>query len=207
MPKETYFNLPEEKREKLLRVIIDEFAQHDYKNASVSKICEQAGIAKGSFYQYFTNKKDMYRYLLSHIGESKMAYFAKYQHLLEQGDTFDFLRAVYAMGVEFTYYNPKLYAIGKMFMHLNDHQKKDFMGDQSSQSDAYLADMFQKGQAAGVIRDDLDVEFLVRMLTNLSNSVSEYYMLSLDDEAIDKDTFLNAANSMIDLLENGIKKQ
>lgn len=207
MPKETYFNLPEEKRRNLLNVIIDEFAEHDYKTASISKVCDKAGIAKGSFYQYFDNKKDMYRYLLSYIGESKMAYFAKYQAQVNMADTFDFLRMLYAMGVEFTYNNPKLFQVGKLFMNLSEAEKKDFLGEQTDQNDDYLANMFRQGQASGVIREDLDVMFLVRMLTDLSSSISEYYMFNLKKDQVDKDTFMNIANNMIDVLENGIAKK
>ena len=58
MPKETFFNLPEEKREAILDIVIKEFSDNDYKNVSVSRIVKRAGIAKGSFYQYFEDKKD-----------------------------------------------------------------------------------------------------------------------------------------------------
>ena len=69
MPKQTFFNLAESKRDAFLELAIDEFAKNDYKNASISRIVEKAGIAKGSFYQYFENKADLYLYLiqLSHI--------------------------------------------------------------------------------------------------------------------------------------------
>jgi len=207
LPKETYFNLPEEKRQNILKVIIDEFAEHDYKTASISKVCEQAGIAKGSFYQYFDNKKDMYRYLLSYIGESKMAYFTKYQSQVDMADTFDFLRMLYAMGVEFTYNNPKLYQVGKLFMNLSEAEKKEFLGEQADQNDDYLANMFRQGQASGVIRAELDVMFLVKMLTDLSSSISDYYMFNLKKDQVDQDTFMNIANNMIDVLENGIAKK
>lgn len=207
MPKETYFNLEEVKRQKIMDVIIDEFAEHDYNTASVSKICEKAGIAKGSFYQYFDNKKDLYTYLLTYIGEQKMAYLAKYQGSLDMSETFDFLRMTYAMGVEFTYNNPKLYAIGKFFMHMSDERKQTFFGERLAQNDDYLANMFKKGVAAGTIRDDVDPYLLARMLTDLSNGISEFYAFNLNQNEIDTDTFMNIANAMIDVLENGIGKK
>lgn len=207
MPKETFFNLDEEKRQKIMVVVIDEFAAHDYKSASISKICQVAGIAKGSFYQYFENKKDLYSYILQHIGESKMAYFAKYQNEIDMGNTFDFLRMLYAMGVEFTYNNPKLFQISKYFMNMPDSEKKEFMGEQMDQNDGYLEDMFQQGKDADIIREELDVKFLARVLTDMSNSISEYYLFNLKKEEIEKDTFMTIANQMMDVLENGIRKK
>ncbi len=57
MPQATFFNLPEEKRQKILECALDEFAAHDYDSASVSKIVAKAGIAKGSLYQYFCRQE------------------------------------------------------------------------------------------------------------------------------------------------------
>jgi AcrR family transcriptional regulator len=64
MPKPTFLNLPEEKRQVFIKIALNEFADHDYHSASVSKIVEKAGIAKGSLYQYFEDKQDLFLYLL-----------------------------------------------------------------------------------------------------------------------------------------------
>jgi AcrR family transcriptional regulator len=64
MPKPTFLNLPEEKRSAFLKIALQEFANHDYNSASISKIVEKAGIAKGSLYQYFEDKQDLFLYLL-----------------------------------------------------------------------------------------------------------------------------------------------
>lgn len=64
MPKDTFYNLPVGKREQILDIAINEFAENAYDAASISKIVRKAGIAKGSFYQYFDDKKDLYRYLV-----------------------------------------------------------------------------------------------------------------------------------------------
>jgi AcrR family transcriptional regulator len=64
MPKETFINLPDDKRNRILNLAVQEFAAHTYKVASISNVVRKAGIAKGSFYQYFEDKKDLYRYLI-----------------------------------------------------------------------------------------------------------------------------------------------
>ncbi|HSL47195.1 MAG TPA: TetR/AcrR family transcriptional regulator [Anaerolineales bacterium] len=72
MPKQTFLNLPEEKRKAFLEIALDEFANNDYNTASVSKIVEKAGIAKGSVYQYFDDKQDLFLYLLDHANQEMM---------------------------------------------------------------------------------------------------------------------------------------
>ena len=73
MPKQTFLNLPEEKRKAFLEIALEEFANHDYNTASVSKIVERAGIAKGSVYQYFEDKQDLFLYLLDYANQEMMS--------------------------------------------------------------------------------------------------------------------------------------
>ena len=72
MPKQTFLNLPEEKRKAFIEIALDEFASNDYNTASVSKIVEKAGIAKGSVYQYFSDKQDLFMYLLDVANQEMM---------------------------------------------------------------------------------------------------------------------------------------
>jgi AcrR family transcriptional regulator len=71
MPLITFENLPEEKRKNIIDCAVDEFAEHDYSSASVSKIVAKAGISKGSLYQYFIDKSDLYSYLLDLASQQK----------------------------------------------------------------------------------------------------------------------------------------
>lgn len=64
MPTSTFFNLPPPKREKLLRAAVAEFARKPYGEVSVSRIIQAAEIPRGSFYQYFTDKSDLFRHVL-----------------------------------------------------------------------------------------------------------------------------------------------
>ncbi len=72
MPTDTFLNLPEDKRTALLAIALDEFAEHDYNTASVSRIVARAGIAKGSIYQYFADKRDLFLYLLEHATQAML---------------------------------------------------------------------------------------------------------------------------------------
>jgi AcrR family transcriptional regulator len=65
MPKPTFLNLPDAKRDRITELALDEFSTHPYRQASLSRIVARAGIAKGSMYQYFENKLDLYRWLVT----------------------------------------------------------------------------------------------------------------------------------------------
>lgn len=88
MPKDTFMNLNEEKREKVEKTMEKEFARATFEKASVSRIVKDAEIPRGSFYQYFEDKEDAIRYIVQkHISlEHKMMY----ELLLQtQGNIFD----------------------------------------------------------------------------------------------------------------------
>lgn len=64
MAKQTFINLPEEKRNKIIKSLKKEFSRASLKDALVSNIIKEAGIPRGSFYQYFENIEDSYYYVI-----------------------------------------------------------------------------------------------------------------------------------------------
>ena len=46
MPKDTFFNLPEDKRTLICHVAIDEFAAHPFDQASINRIVARHGIGE-----------------------------------------------------------------------------------------------------------------------------------------------------------------
>jgi len=65
MPTNTFFNLPAEKKHKILKAANKEFARVSLEQASIKNIVEDAEIARGSFYQYFENKQDLFEYIMT----------------------------------------------------------------------------------------------------------------------------------------------
>lgn len=57
MPKQTFLNLPEEKRKLITDTLIKYFSQKPYHEVDISDIAKECKVAKGSMYQYFENKK------------------------------------------------------------------------------------------------------------------------------------------------------
>lgn len=72
VPKPTFFNLTLEKQEILLDAAKKEFSRVSLYEASISNIIKDAGIPRGSFYQYFDDKEDVFFYLLEE--DSKRVY-------------------------------------------------------------------------------------------------------------------------------------
>lgn len=60
MAKESFYNLPEKKRQTVYNALLKEFETHILSEASVTDIVKLAGISRGSFYVYFENLEESY---------------------------------------------------------------------------------------------------------------------------------------------------
>lgn len=64
MPKETFHNLPDKKRKRIIDAARDELSAHDFSELSINRIVKDASISRGSFYMYFDDKHDLMEYLV-----------------------------------------------------------------------------------------------------------------------------------------------
>ena len=94
MPKSTFYNLNIEKREKIEKAIRNEFGKKSFSKASISNIIEEANIPRGSFYQYFEDKEDAIKYVISNFIEMEKRQMKK---ILEEnnGDIFETAIGIY----------------------------------------------------------------------------------------------------------------
>ncbi|MHC9532019.1 TetR/AcrR family transcriptional regulator [Dellaglioa sp. BT-FLS60] len=75
MPKKTYFNLDEDKQKRILNAAKEEFSRVPLAEASINNIIKTADIPRGSFYQYFENKEDLYFYYFDSIRQNQTKKF------------------------------------------------------------------------------------------------------------------------------------
>lgn len=94
MQSSTFLNLPAQKQEKLLEAATREFSQRPYNEASINQIIKDAGIPRGSFYMYFTDKEELFRYVLSGYVD-QMVMVLEEALLREHGDIFAALLRMY----------------------------------------------------------------------------------------------------------------
>lgn len=88
LPKITFFNLPEEKKQSLMHAIKQEFSRVPFYEASITNIIKTARIPRGSFYQYFEDKEDAFFFLLNELTKENKKNFI---YLLKKnsGDLFE----------------------------------------------------------------------------------------------------------------------
>ncbi len=70
MIKQTFYNLPKTKRERIYQAIKTEFDRVPLDKISINSIIKEANISRGSFYQYFDDKGDLYDIFADRVMDS-----------------------------------------------------------------------------------------------------------------------------------------
>ena len=185
MPKATFFNLQDEKRKLILDLAIEEFAQHDYKNASISNLVTRAGIAKGSFYQYFEDKRDLYLYLIQIAGEEKKRFLEQKTPPNPGMYLFDFLKWAMSEGARFEFSNPLLAQVAYRALFSDRPFGDDPFNQLQDMVMAYYLSLVQLGKSQGVIDVGLDDSLVVFLLSTIFNNFGKFVLESQKIEPTD----------------------
>ena len=215
MPNQTFFNLPEKKRQTITELAIAEFANNDYKNASVTKIVKQAKIAKGSFYQYFEDKKELYLYLVNLASNEKITFLQKAKPPESNLSFFPYLRWLFDVATQFDLTHPALSQIVYRSMYGNLPFRDEVLSITQASSDEYLKQLVKKGIERGDIAQNVDPDMAVFVINTLGEGLRQYIpnQLGLNtnelvEKRIKKDIDLKAIEQIFDdlfkVLKDGI---
>lgn len=129
MPTRTFEDLPEEKRRRVLDAAIAEFGRYGYDRSSTQRIVEAAGIARGSFYQYFKDKADLYKTLIVEVAEWKVSFLQPVIDRKEELGLFELIRELVRHSLEFVNTVPGLEALGRDLAAATSPEKKQIIED------------------------------------------------------------------------------
>ena len=167
MPKDTFFNLPPEKRARIAELAIEEFSEHPFNEASISRIVARAGIAKGSFYQYFENKLELYRWLVFGVVLQQKLEFVARRTAPEGAGFFKELEHIFLAGLQFGLAHPRLSRVASWLFHAspNDPALGALHAELRGRLFANHRSILEHGQRSGDVREDIDLDSAADFLT------------------------------------------
>ena len=176
MPKQTFLNLPREKRETIMNAAVEEFAEYGLENASTNRIVKNSGIAKGSFYQYFEDKQDVFIHLLDVIEQQEMEFFKDRHPPSTNLDTFHYFRWMLKTGMEFGLSHPRMVqAAWRVLLGEGLYYGKSF--DQYRQKTKHvLTTMIKAAIERGEVDPSVDVELAIMVMETWSNAITTYVL-------------------------------
>ena len=204
MPKQTFFNLPEDKRKTLIEAAEKEFSTVPLMKASISNIIKMAGIPRGSFYQYFENIEDLYFYLLNETTQKSKENFIL---LLKKHDG-DIIDAITEMYYQFLVQLPDEYEhtfLKNAFLNLThkaDYSLTDVFGAaDNNEHFKEITKLINKQRLN--IKEDKELYYILQIITAVvfRNFIEKFSKELTDDEAI------HNFKMEINLLKRGLYKQ
>jgi AcrR family transcriptional regulator len=174
MPKQTFLNLPEEKRQVIVNAAVDEFADYGFEGSSINRIVANSGISKGSFYQYFEDKMDVFRHLMDLLADEKTMFFKDKHPPSTNLDTFEYFHWMIKTGMEFSSIRPRLVqSISRVLLVEGMYYGKDFAEYHQMATDA-LAAMIKQAIKNGELDPSVDVDLAVMIMDTWSNVITTY---------------------------------
>lgn len=163
MPTETWWRLPEEKRERITAVAMAEFGARGFSAGSLNVIAQNAGIAKGSLFQYFEDKMDFFATICDAV--SSRIEQATLGEVDVEGPFFDVLRSILRRWV--TYFSTHPVEQRMAFAAANEvdgDARRAVRGVTNSHYNKALAPIVEGAKVRGEISDDVDPTLVISMI-------------------------------------------
>jgi len=149
----TFRQLPPDKQERVLDAALAEFADQGYQAASLNRLVAQAGIAKGSLYQYFPNKEGIFRHIFQFaLNQVRRTLTTVKEGTLEEG-FFGRLEKSLLAGVRFLREHPRIYSLYlKIQFDKNMPFREEFLAAVRRHAAEYFGSLVRRAKARGELR-------------------------------------------------------
>ena len=198
MPKNTFLNLSKEKQDKIINAAIEELKIRNYKEITIDNIVLKSSISKGSFYQYFINKDDLYKYIFSIYGEMKKEVLELLEIEPTEIELKSYLCKVVIHGQNFEEELDDNHMLKhKFFNECSQELKKELMADVIPKGIELVKNILEKYRKYGKIREKVNIDIAAYLIVMSVVSLDEYPYLRNNN--IEK-----TIEEMFDVIVNGI---
>lgn len=217
MPLQTFLNLPEQRRQEIIDVAIEEFALYEYDKASLSAIVKKSGVAKGSFYRYFESKKELYVYLIDYLIQKRLAFGGNLPHNTE-GNFFDILVENFTHKLQFDFEHP-VYSgfLHNVMQEKNGEELGTIQLDIRAKITRLVENLIKQRQQNGALRNDIPAGLMAYIVVQIQYGISDYlatrYSLNFRDNirqkkpifTIPAEEILQIVHQIVETLRCGIQ--
>lgn len=176
-PEAVYSNSQEETKSKIIEAATRVFGDFGYHNATIAKIAEEAGVAKGTVYWYFSGKEDLF---LGMIENGLAVLVAKLERIL--GDkTLEIKEQLRGFITAYLGFYQDQRHLGKVIaagvQGISSEFHKRMLGWQERFSLVNVK-LIQRGVAAGIIRSDMDPESMSMAFSGIISAMGSQYLFN-----------------------------
>lgn len=177
MPKPTFFNLKEAKRKAITDAFLQEFSNTAFDDASITTVVKALGIAKGSVYQYFEDKQDLFSYLIEYCSKTKLKYVGTLRRD-DYEDYWQYFRTLFEKGIQFDRENP----LQSAFLHnltksINSPSVVHLFHQMEVATFRHFVKTIEEERANGHFRADVNPETMGYLLYKAGVAIQEQVQL------------------------------
>lgn len=193
LPKDTFYNLSDDKKRKIFTAAVQEFSAQRFSEASINQIVKAAGIPRGSFYQYFSGKEDLFIYIFEEILKEKLEIIRQAETLNPDADVFEICMQATRATFEWSKLKPEYSQIGRL-MEIDD---SEFIVKLRATSFEGVRNLIERDKDRGLIKPGIDSDLVIEMIYGL---IWKQFSLV----GFDKDIFLKRINDGMTIIKSGI---
>ena len=162
---DTFRRLPSAKKARVYQVALQLFGEFGYDGLSVDQLCREAGISKGSFFQYFPSKTHLLEFCVLVFDH----YLAERTAEIRASDTAVLARERLLHLYRSVALNSRLFPAEEKFYLLVtralNHSAVALEGiDVGRHFDEYVTEIIRRGEQTGEIRGDFDARLTAHMV-------------------------------------------
>ncbi len=185
------------KREKILLAAVEKFLDEDFYQVTVTEIAELAGVGKGTVYEYFSSKEELFKESFSYCADAYLQLFRT--HLSEVISARRTMEDIFINHLALIKENRN-----KLHLLFNERPQslkelQSWILERRQELLAEISGLVQKGVALGEIRPDIDPEMAARFFLALNHMVIGE-MVVLDNIEVEEEHL----KGLLDIYWNGI---
>lgn len=182
IPKPTFNNLPAQKREAIIRVVLEEFSENGYRKTSINTIVGRLGIAKGSIFQYFKDKEGLFLFVFNRSLEKVKHYLRSVRDQTADQDLFSRLEQTLQAGVDFINTHPLVYRLYlRIVFESQIPYRQEILASIRGYSHDFLRTLICTAGERGELRDDIEPDVAAFIL----DAVLDRYLQALSINHLD----------------------
>ena len=202
----SFETLPNIKKDIILKVCIEEFAEYGFENASTNRMVKNIGMSKGSLFKYFNTKEELYIYIIDYAVRSITKSVTENTNKLP----IDFFERLYMLAeMEFDIYveKPLYYRLLKGAFSVKSHISQKLVKKYALQSNGFFDYIFRKAE---INNTKYPMDHIINLIKWVLEGYNDVCMNSnLNKEVhVDKlkSDYLSGIQMYITMIRNGIDK-
>lgn len=188
MIKQTFYNLPDYKRQRVINAVVDEFANAESDKVSINHIVQNAEISRGSFYQYFDDKLDLVEVLIRSFIDKSIDDVRR-AIVSSDGDIFYTFECIYDVIIRFSEDEKQKRVLKNLISNVraNNNLVSDYIIKRYKGIDSLINITDEFSRKGFRFKSDEDMILLQQILTSvLKNAIYNYYVFDADAEETKK---------------------